>query len=114
MVEANMRVEFYRASMKPYGCLSNLARRRITVRSLTFETVEHAYQSLKPRDARVRAWLLSAPSPSALAVAAHAMPSDEVDPTMLMGRVGDALLGFHTRPGWSRLRYPWMMECVLA
>lgn len=81
---------------------------------ITFPTVEHAYQSLKPRDARVRDWLLAAPSPSLVALTAHVLPSDEPDPAMVMGRVSDSLLGFHTRPGWSRLRYPWMMRCLEA
>ena len=102
---------FYRASERPFGCFSNLFRREITVAGRTFPTSEHAYQSLKPRDARVREWLLSAPAPALLAIAAHAMPSEDVDPTALMSRTADALLGFHTRPGWSRLRYPWMLTC---
>lgn len=32
----------------------------------------------------------------------------------VMKGTADALLGFHTRPGWSRLRYPWMMQCLKA
>jgi len=113
-MEVDAPVEFYRSSERPYGLFSNLARRTIVVRGWTFPTVEHAYQSLKPRDLVTRAWLMAAPSPSILAVAAHVLPSEEADPAMLMGKVSDALLGFHTRPGWSRLRYPWMMECILA
>lgn len=107
-------VEFYRANEKPYGAFSNLYRREIVLGGVTYPTVEHAYQSLKPRDARVRDWLLGAPAPSLVALAAHVLPSDEPDPTMVMGRVADSLLGFHTRPGWSRLRYPWMMVCLRA
>ena len=109
-----MEIPFYRSSDKPYGAFSNLLRRPIVVAETEFATVEHAYQYLKPRDPRVREWLLAAPSPSLLAVAAHVLPSDEADPTQLMGRVADALLGFHTRPGWSRLRYPWMLQCLRA
>lgn len=108
------QIEFYRSSERPYGCFSNLFRRAITVGDMTFPTVEHAYQSLKPRDPRVRAWLMAAPAPSIVAIAAHVLPSDEVDPTEVMGRTADALLGFHTRPGWSRLRYSWMMQCLRA
>jgi ribA/ribD-fused uncharacterized protein len=104
---------FYRANEKPYGAFSNLYRREIKVRNIVFPTAEHAYQSLKARDASVASWLLSAPSPSLLAIAAHVLPSDEtVDPSHLMKGVSDSLLGFHTRPGWSRLRYPWMLECL--
>lgn len=105
-------IRFYRANEKPYGAFSNLYRRETTINGSTYPTVEHAYQSLKPRDPRVRDWLLAAPAPSLVALAAHVLPSDEPDPTVVMGRTADALLGFHTRPGWSRLRYPWMMECL--
>ncbi len=104
---------FYRSNEKPYGAFSNLFRREITVGGNGYPTVEHAYQSLKPRDARVRDWLLAAPSPSLVALTAHVLPAD-VDPALVMGRVADSLLGFHTRPGWSRLRYPWMMRCLQA
>ncbi|GIK74457.1 MAG: hypothetical protein BroJett021_34450 [Chloroflexota bacterium] len=109
-----MEILFYRANEKPYGAFSNLFRREIRMGTLPYPTAEHAYQSLKPRDPRVRDWILSAPSPSLVALAAHALPSDEPDPTALMGRVADSLLGFHTRPGWSRLRYPWMLDCLRA
>ncbi|ENZ77956.1 MULTISPECIES: NADAR family protein [Ralstonia] len=107
-------IEFYRANEKPYGAFSNLYRREIEIHGCQFPTVEHAYQSLKPRDPRVRDWLMSAPAPSLVALAAHVLPSDDVDPTQIMGRTADALLGFHTRPGWSRLRYPWMLACLRA
>lgn len=109
-----MVIEFYRANEKPYGAFSNLFRREIKINGMTFPTVEHAYQSLKPRDARVRDWLMAAPAPSLVALAAHVLPSEEADPTEIMGRTADALLGFHTRPGWSRLRYPWMFACLEA
>jgi len=105
-------IEFYRANENPFGAFSNLFRRSIRVRGEEFPTVEHAYQSLKPRDRRVRDWLMSAPSPSLVALAAHTFPSEEADPAEVMGRTSDALLGFHTRPGWSRLRYPWMLQCL--
>src|SRR5438105_7892415 len=111
---AEDRIAFYRAFERPYGAFSNLFRCPVQVAGNEYPTVEHAYQSLKPRDANVRAWLLAAPAPSLVAIAAHAMPSDEPDPAQLMGRVADALLGFHTRPGWSRLRYPWILACIKA
>jgi N-glycosidase YbiA len=107
-------IEFYRANEKPYGAFSNLYRCSVEVAGIKFPTVEHAYQSLKPRDSRVRDWLLSAPAPSLVALCAHSLPSNDIDPTEIMGRTADALLGFHTRPGWSRLRYPWMLECIRA
>lgn len=107
-------VTFYRSNERPYGAFSNLFRCEIRLADETFPTVEHAYQSLKPRDPRVRNWLLAAPSPSLVALTAHVLPSDEPDATVVMGRVSDSLLGFHTRPGWSRLRYPWMLACLRA
>ncbi len=107
-------VSFYRASEKPFGAFSNLYRRPIQILGQSFPSTEFAYQSLKPRDDAVRDWLLAAPSPSLLAIAAHAMPSDDLDPAQLMAKTADALLGFHTRPGWSRLRYPWMLQCLNA
>ncbi|HEX7121446.1 MAG TPA: NADAR family protein [Gemmatimonadaceae bacterium] len=105
---------FYRSNERPYGAFSNLYRCRVDVAGATYPTSEHAYQALKPRDARVRDWLLAAPSPSLVALAAHALPSDEADAAEIMRRTADALLGFHTRPGWSRLRYPWMLACLRA
>lgn len=105
-------IYFYRANEKPYGVFSNLYQREIKIAGQTFPTVEHAYQWLKPRDHRVRDWLMAAPAPSLVAMAAHTMQSDEADPTEIMGRTADILLSFHTRPGWSRLRYPWMFACL--
>ncbi|ABM97063.1 NADAR family protein [Methylibium petroleiphilum] len=107
-------ISFYRASERPFGAFSNLFRREILIAGRTFATTEHAYQALKPRDARVRDWLLAAPAPSLLAIAAHTLPSESADPTEIMARTADALLGFHTRPGWSRLRFPWMLRCLDA
>lgn len=108
-------IEFYRANERPYGAFSNLYRREIEVEGMRFPTVEHAYQWLKPRDPRVRDWLMMAPSPSLLAIASHVLPSDAgEDPAEIMRKTADALLGFHTRPGWSRLRYPWMLACLQA
>jgi len=89
-------VSFYRANERPYGAFSNLYRRPVVVRGRSFPTVEHAYQSRKARKPEVREWILSAPSPSLVAAAAH------------------SLLHWDVAPGWSRLRYPWMMECLRA
>jgi N-glycosidase YbiA len=105
-------IAFYRANERPYGAFSNLYRREVVIDGQIFPTGEHAYQWLKPRDARVRDWLMAAPAPSLIALAAHVLPSDQPDPAEIMGRTADALLGFHTRPGWSRLRYPWMLTCL--
>ena len=66
-------VRFYRASEKPYGAFSNLYRREIEFEGEKFATSEHAYQAGKARKPEVRKWLLEAPSPALLAMAAHGL-----------------------------------------
>lgn len=66
-------VRFYRASEKPYGAFSNLYRREIEFEGETFATSEHAYQAGKARKPEVRKWLMDAPSPALLAMAAHGL-----------------------------------------
>ncbi len=64
---------FYRANEKPYGTFSNLYRCTVIFEGKEFPTAEHAYQAGKPRKAAVRDWVLSAPSPSLVAMAAHGL-----------------------------------------
>ena len=64
-------IRFYRANEKPYGVLSNLYAREIIFEGEVFKTSEHAYQAAKPRKKEVRDWILSAPSPALVAMAAH-------------------------------------------
>lgn len=66
-------IRFYRASEKPYGAFSNLFRREIEFEGEKFATSEHAYQAGKARKPEVRKWLLEAPSPALLAMAAHGL-----------------------------------------
>lgn len=66
-------VRFYRASEKPYGAFSNLYRREIEFEGEQFATSEHAYQAGKARKPEVRKWLMDAPSPALLAMAAHGL-----------------------------------------
>jgi len=66
-------VRFYRASEKPYGAFSNLYRREIEFEGEQFATSEHAYQAGKARKPEVRKWLMEAPSPALLAMAAHGL-----------------------------------------
>ena len=66
-------VRFYRANEKPYGPFSNLYRRRIVFEGRDYPTAEHAYQAGKPRKDAVRQWILSAPTPSLVAMAAHGL-----------------------------------------
>lgn len=66
-------VRFYRASEKPYGAFSNLYKRAIEFEGETFATSEHAYQAGKARKPAVRQWLMAAPTPALLAMAAHGL-----------------------------------------
>ena len=66
-------IRFYRANEKPYGAFSNLLKRPIEFESQVFATAEHAYQAGKARKPAVRKWLMDAPSPSLLAMAAHGL-----------------------------------------
>jgi ribA/ribD-fused uncharacterized protein len=87
---------FYRASENPYGVFSNLYRRGMNFEGEWFPTAEHAYQAAKPRDPEVRAWLMAAPSPALLAMAAH------------------GLYRWDIAPGWSRGRRDRMRAVVEA
>ena len=71
-------IRFYRANEKPYGAFSNLFRRPVVFENTTFATAEHAYQAGKARRPEVRAWLMAAPSPALLAMAAHGLYQWEV------------------------------------
>ena len=74
-------IRFYRANERPYGVFSNLFRRPIVFEGEVFPTAEHAYQAGKARRPEVRAWLLGAPTPSLLAMAAHGLYTWESRPT---------------------------------
>ena len=89
-------IHFYRASEKPYGAFSNLYRRQIVYEGRTFPTSEHAYQAGKPRRPEVRDWLMNAPSPSLLAMAAHGLYYWEVT------------------PDWSQIKFDRMREVLRA
>jgi ribA/ribD-fused uncharacterized protein len=79
-------IRFYRASDRKFGPLSNLYKRQIEFEGERFPTAEHAYQAAKARKPEVRNWLLSAPSPALLAMAAH------------------GLYYWDVSPGWSRTK----------
>lgn len=89
-------IRFYRSSERPYGVFSNLFRRQMEFEGRRFETAEHAYQFGKPRKDAVREWMMSAPSPALLAMAAH------------------GLYHWDIAPGWSRGRRLRMRAVVLA
>jgi ribA/ribD-fused uncharacterized protein len=88
-------IAFYRAT-GPYGCFSNLYRCPVLFEGRTFVSAEHAYQWGKPRKGEVRAWLMTAPTPALLAMAAH------------------GLLPWDIAPGWSKNRRPRMRAVVEA
>lgn len=71
-------IRFYRANEKPFGAFSNLYKREIEFEGVRYPTTEHAYQAGKPRKDNVREWLLSAPSPALLAMAAHGLYSWDI------------------------------------
>ena len=79
-------IRFYRANHKPYGCFSNLYRCSVEFEGRIHPTAEHAYQFGKPRKPEVRDWLMVAPSPSLLAMAAHGLYSWDVAPGWSVGR----------------------------
>lgn len=89
-------IRFYRASEKPYGAFSNLYRRPIVFEEETFPTSEHAYQAGKARKPEVRQWLMSAPSPALLAMAAH------------------GLYYWDVTPGWSTSKFDRMRNVLRA
>lgn len=66
-------VRFYRANEKPYGAFSNLFPRPVEFEGRTYATSEHAYQAGKAAKPAVRDWILSAPTPSLAAMAAHGL-----------------------------------------
>jgi ribA/ribD-fused uncharacterized protein len=73
-------IRFYRASEKPFGVLSNLFRRPIIFEGREFPTAEHAYQAGKARREEVREWILSAPAPGLVAMAAHGLYTWDIVP----------------------------------
>jgi len=66
-------IRFYRANEKPYGAFSNLYPRPIEFEDRVYPTAEHAYQAGKASKPAVREWILSAPTPSLAAMAAHGL-----------------------------------------
>lgn len=89
-------IRFYRASEKPYGAFSNLFRRPVVFEGETFATSEHAYQAGKARKPEVKAWVLAAPSPALVAMAAH------------------GLYYWDIVPGWSRTKFDRMRRVLSA
>jgi len=89
-------IRFYRANEKPYGAFSNLYRREIEFEGVLYPTTEHAYQAGKARKDSVRDWLMSAPSPALLAMAAHGLYSWDI------------------QSNWSKIKYERMKQVLRA
>lgn len=89
-------IRFYRASEKPYGPFSNLYRRPIVFEGIEYPTSEHAYQAGKPRKETVRDWLMAAPTPALLAMAAH------------------GLYVWDVHPDWSKVKFSRMKGVLVA
>lgn len=89
-------IRFYRANEKPYGVFSNLYRRELTYDGIQYPTAEHAYQAGKARKEAVRDWILSAPSPSLVAMAAHGLYTWDI------------------APNWSKTKFQRMKGVLLA
>jgi len=87
---------FYRSNEKPYGAFSNLYRRELRLDEQTYPTAEHAYQAAKARRPEVRDWILAAPSPALLAMAAH------------------GLYQWDIVPDWSRIKFDRMRAVLRA
>lgn len=73
-------IHFYRANEKPYGVFSNLFKRDFVFEGVVYPTAEHAYQAGKARREAVRDWILSAPSPALVAMAAHGLYTWDINP----------------------------------
>lgn len=73
-------IRFYRSNETPYGAFSNLYRRAIVFEGIEYPTAEHAYQAGKARKKAVRDWILSAPSASLVAMAAHGLYTWDIVP----------------------------------
>jgi ribA/ribD-fused uncharacterized protein len=89
-------IRFYRANERPFGVLSNLYRRAIVLDGEVFATAEHAYQAGKARKPEVRAWILAAPSPALVAMAAHGLYTWDII------------------PDWSRIKFDRMRRVLRA
>ena len=89
-------IHFYRANEKPYGAFSNLYKRTVVFEGVTYATSEHAYQAGKPRKDNVREWILSAPSPALVAMAAH------------------GLYVWDVAPNWSKIKFERMRAVLVA
>lgn len=88
-------IRFYRASGE-YGWLSNLYPASLWFEGREYPCSEYAYQVGKPNKPEIADWLLTAPTPSLCAQAAH------------------ALLPWQVAPNWSEAKVPRMRAVLRA
>lgn len=89
-------IHFYRSNEKPYGAFSNLHRTPVIFEGREFPTAEHAYQAGKASKEAVREWILSAPTPSLVAMAAHGLYTWDIVPS------------------WSKIKFDRMRDVLRA
>lgn len=89
-------IKFYRANEKPFGAFSNLFRRPVMFEGRLFPTAEHAYQAGKIRKDKVREWILNAPTPALVAMAAHGLYTWDIV------------------PNWSKIKFDRMRDVLRA
>lgn len=89
-------IRFYRSNEKPYGVFSNLHRTPVTFEGQVFPTAEHAYQAGKASKPTVRDWILSAPTPALVAMAAHGLYTWDIV------------------PNWSKIKFDRMRDVLRA
>lgn len=89
-------IRFYRSNERPYGAFSNLHRRPVVFEEIEYPTAEHAYQAGKARKEEVKNWLLNAPSPALVAMAAHGLYTWDI------------------APNWSKTKFQRMKGVLLA
>jgi len=94
--ECQTEIRFYRANERPYGALSNLYRCTFTFEDQEYPTAEHAYQAGKARKPEVRDWILSAPTPALVAMAAHGLYTWDIV------------------PNWSKMKFDRMRRVLRA
>lgn len=91
-----LEIHFYRSNEKPYGVFSNLHRTPVVFEGREFPTAEHAYQAGKASKEAVREWILSAPTPSLVAMAAHGLYTWDIVPS------------------WSKIKFDRMRDVLRA
>jgi len=88
-------IRFYRA-VGEYGWMSNLYKDSIMFEGMRFTCAEAAYQYGKPKDQEVAEWIVSAPKPHLMAIAAH------------------GLFVFDVKPNWNEIKVQRMRGVLRA